>query len=82
MCGLPPSRWLGEKGYVAGGWEVQPYGCWPPAELMRTGTLPHGQGHETTCAQVAADALGIPDGDVDVIHGDTLTAPFGLDTYG
>jgi aerobic carbon-monoxide dehydrogenase large subunit len=47
-----------------------------------TGTSPHGQGHETTFARIAADTLGVPDGDVDVIHGDTLTAPFGLDTYG
>jgi carbon-monoxide dehydrogenase large subunit len=44
--------------------------------------MSQGQGHETTFAQIAADTLGVPYDDVDVIHGDTLTAPFGLDTYG
>jgi aerobic carbon-monoxide dehydrogenase large subunit len=51
------------------------------AEVV-VGTSPHGQGHVTTFAQVAADALGIAFEDVEVIHGDTLTAPLGLDTYG
>jgi carbon-monoxide dehydrogenase large subunit len=47
-----------------------------------TGTSPHGQGHETTWSQIASDALGVPVGDVEVIHGDTNSAPYGLDTYG
>jgi carbon-monoxide dehydrogenase large subunit len=47
-----------------------------------TGTSPHGQGHETTFAQIAADALGVPYDDVVIVHGDTRTAPLGLDTYG
>jgi carbon-monoxide dehydrogenase large subunit len=83
MCGLAPSRWLGEKGYVAGGWEAATVRLLASgrAEVV-TGTSPHGQGHETTFAQIAADTLGVPYDDVDVIHGDTLTAPFGLDTYG
>jgi len=83
MCGLAPSRWLGEQGYVAGGWEAATVRLLASgrAEVV-TGTSPHGQGHETTFAQVAADTLGVPYDDVDVIHGDTLTAPFGLDTYG
>jgi carbon-monoxide dehydrogenase large subunit len=83
MCGLAPSRWLGEQGYVAGGWEAATVRLLATgrAEVV-TGTSPHGQGHETTFAQIAADTLGVPYDDVDVIHGDTLTAPFGLDTYG
>ena len=83
MCGLAPSRWLGEHGYVAGGWEAATVRMLPTgrAEVV-VGTSPHGQGHVTTFAQVAADALGIAYDDVDVIHGDTLTAPQGLDTYG
>jgi carbon-monoxide dehydrogenase large subunit len=47
-----------------------------------TGTSPHGQGHETGFAQIVADKLGIDPAQVEVIHGDTETGPFGLDTYG
>src|SRR5437588_12280502 len=47
-----------------------------------TGTSPHGQGHETAWSQIAADALGVPFDDVEVIHGDTRSAPMGMDTYG
>jgi carbon-monoxide dehydrogenase large subunit len=83
MCGLAPSRWLGEQGYVAGGWEAATVRMLATGRVeVVTGTSPHGQGHETTFAQIAADTLGVPYDDVDVIHGDTLTAPFGLDTYG
>ena len=46
------------------------------------GSSPHGQGHETTYAQVASDVLGIPVGDIDVQHGDTAIGPMGMDTYG
>jgi carbon-monoxide dehydrogenase large subunit len=41
-----------------------------------------GQGHETTFAQIVAEELGIPPEDIDVIHGDTDTTPYGLGTYG
>jgi carbon-monoxide dehydrogenase large subunit len=41
-----------------------------------------GQGHETTFAQIVAEELGIPPGDVEVVHGDTESTPFGLGTYG
>ena len=47
-----------------------------------TGTSPHGQGHETSWAQIVADELGVPFDDVEVFHGDTAFAPFGLGTYG
>jgi carbon-monoxide dehydrogenase large subunit len=83
MCGLAPSRWLGETGYVAGGWEAASIRLLPTgrAEVI-VGTSPHGQAHATTFAQLASDALGIPFDDIDVIHGDTARAPIGLDTYG
>lgn len=83
MCGLAPSRWLGETGYVAGGWEAATVRILPTgrAEVV-IGTSPHGQAHETTFAQVASDALGIPFDDIDVLHSDTSRAPIGLDTYG
>jgi carbon-monoxide dehydrogenase large subunit len=41
-----------------------------------------GQGHETTFAQIVAQELGIPPEDIDVVHGDTDTTPYGLGTYG
>lgn len=83
MCGLAPSRVLGALSYRAGGWESATVRLLPTgkAEVV-TGTSPHGQGHETAWSQIAADALGIPYEDVDVLHGDTKVAPWGLDTYG
>ena len=47
-----------------------------------TGTHSHGQGHETTFAQVVADKLGVPYEDIEVIHGDTAMTPVGMGTYG
>lgn len=47
---------------------------------VATGSSPHGQGHETTFAQIAADALGLPIEDVDVVYGDTLVIPQGVGT--
>jgi carbon-monoxide dehydrogenase large subunit len=46
------------------------------------GSSPHGQGHETTFAQVVGDVLGLPVEDIDVVHGDTAIGPMGMDTYG
>ena len=83
MCGLAPSRWLGAAGYVAGGWEAATVRVLPLGKVeVVTGTSPHGQAHETTFGQIAADALGVAFDDVVVVHGDTRTAPLGLDTYG
>ena len=47
-----------------------------------TGSSPHGQGHETTFAQVVSAVLGIPPADIDVVHGDTGIGPMGMNTYG
>jgi carbon-monoxide dehydrogenase large subunit len=83
MCGLAPSRWLGETGYVAGGWERATVRMTPlgKAEVV-VGTSPHGQGHVTTFSQITADALGVPFEDVEIIVNDTASVPWGLDTYG
>jgi aerobic carbon-monoxide dehydrogenase large subunit len=85
ICGNAPSRIVGPGGFglQGGGWEsatvrVHASG----AVTLYTGTSPHGQGHETGFAQIVADRLGIDPQQVDVIHGDTQTGPFGLDTYG
>jgi carbon-monoxide dehydrogenase large subunit len=78
ICALGPSKTM-----AAGGWE---WGC-VRIEIsgkvtVITGTTPHGQGQETSFAQIAADRLGIPIEDIVVLHGDTATAHFGRDTYG
>lgn len=83
MCGLAPSRVLGQLSYGAGGWEAAEIRVLPTGKVeVVTGTSPHGQGHETAWSQIAADALGVPFEDVEVIHGDTRAAPQGMDTYG
>jgi carbon-monoxide dehydrogenase large subunit len=83
MCGLAPSRVLGSLSYGAGGWEAASIRMLPTGKVeVVTGTSSHGQGHETAWSQIAADALGVPFDDVTVIHGDTQSAPMGMDTYG
>jgi carbon-monoxide dehydrogenase large subunit len=83
MCGLAPSRVLGSLSYGAGGWEAASVRMLPTGKVeVVTGTSPHGQGHTTAWSQIAADALGVPFEDVEVIHGDTDSSPKGMDTYG
>jgi carbon-monoxide dehydrogenase large subunit len=83
MCGLAPSRVLGSLAYGAGGWESASIRVLPTGKVeVVTGSSAHGQGHETAWSQIAADRLGIPFEDIEVLHGDTQIAPKGLDTYG
>jgi len=83
MCGLAPSRVLGSLNFGSGGWEHASVRVLPTGKVqVVTGISPHGQGHETGFSQIVADRLGIPFEDVEIIHGDTLTSPKGLDTYG
>ena len=83
MCGLAPSRVLGQLSYGAGGWESAAIRMLPTGKVeVITGTSPHGQGHETAWSQIVADRLGVPFADVEVLHGDTAIAYKGLDTYG
>jgi carbon-monoxide dehydrogenase large subunit len=83
MCGLAPSEILGALKYVAGGWDAATIECLPTGKvIVKTGTSPHGQGHETSWAQVVADGLGVHVDDVEVLHGDTAVTPLGMDTYG
>jgi len=83
MCGLAPSRVLGSLAYGAGGWEHAAIRMLPTGKVeVVTGSSAHGQGHETAWSQIVADQLGVPFEDVEVLHGDTQTAPRGLDTYG
>src|SRR3954449_12629146 len=70
-------------GLQGGGWESATVRVHASGSAtLYTGTSPHGQGHETGFAQIVADRLGIDPAQVEVIHGDTQTGPFGLDTYG
>jgi carbon-monoxide dehydrogenase large subunit len=81
--GLSPSKVAAGVRLQSGGWEAATVRMLVSGKVeVVTGTSPHGQGHETAWAQIAADALGVHPDDVEVLHGDTAVAPFGRDTYG
>jgi carbon-monoxide dehydrogenase large subunit len=83
MCGLAPSRILGQLSYGAGGWEHAEIRMLATGKVeVVVGVSPHGQGHETAFSQIVADRLGVPFDDVEVLHGDTQVSARGLDTYG
>ncbi len=83
ICGLGPSQALAGLGIGGAGWEAANVRILVTGKVeVATGTSPHGQGHETSWSQIAADVLGVTPDDVDVIHGDTGAVPFGRDTYG
>ena len=83
MCGNAPSQVLAAVKYGAGGWESASITCHPTGKVtVVTGSSPHGQGHVTTWSQIAADELGVPIEDVEILHGDTAVSPLGMDTYG
>jgi aerobic carbon-monoxide dehydrogenase large subunit len=83
MCGLAPSRVLGNLSFGSGGWEAATVRVLATGKVqVVTGTSPHGQGHETCWSQIVSTRLGIPFDDVEVLHGDTAVSPMGLDTYG
>ncbi len=83
MCGLAPSRVLGQLNYGAGGWENANVRMLATGKVeVVTGSSAHGQGHETAFSQIVADRLGVAFEDVEILHGDTQVSPRGLDTYG
>jgi carbon-monoxide dehydrogenase large subunit len=82
-CGIAPSAAVGSLGAGVGLWEsaevrVNPVGT---VEVL-TGSHAHGQGHETTFAQLVSDRLGIPIENVSIVHGDTDKVQMGMGTYG
>jgi len=82
-CGIAPSAVVGSLGARAGLYEVAEIRVHPTGSVtVFTGTHSHGQGHETTLAQLVVDQLGVPLSQVDVVHGDTAKIPFGMGTYG
>jgi aerobic carbon-monoxide dehydrogenase large subunit len=83
ICGVAPTAWAGGQGWGAGLWESANVRVHLTGKVVvTTGSHSHGQGHETTMAQVAASELGVPVEDVTVEFGDTLGTPFGYGTYG
>src|SRR6185436_5796482 len=82
-CGLAPSNVAGALGARAGLFEAGEVRVNPTGSVtVFTGSHSHGQGHETTFAQIVAARLGIDIGNVEVVHGDTGRIPFGMGTYG
>jgi carbon-monoxide dehydrogenase large subunit len=82
-CGIAPSAVAGALGARAGLYETAEVRVHPTGSIsVLTGTHSHGQGHETTFAQVVSDRLGVPLEMIDVVHGDTDKIPFGMGTYG
>jgi carbon-monoxide dehydrogenase large subunit len=82
-CGIAPSAVVGSLGARAGLYEVANIRVNPTGSItVFTGTHSHGQGHETTFAQLMADKFGVPMDQVEIVHGDTAKIPFGMGTYG
>lgn len=78
ICAMGPSYTM-----PAGGWESATVKIEPSGKVtVLTGASPHGQGEETTFAQVAADELGVPIDDIVVLHGDTAIVQYGIGTFG
>ncbi len=78
ICGMGPSSAM-----PAGGWESATVRVEPSGKVnILTGSSPHGQGQETSFAQMGADVLGLEPDDVQVVHGDTATVPYGIGTFG
>ncbi len=82
-CGIAPSQAVGSLGAGVGLWESAKVQFNATGSVtIYTGSHSHGQGHETTFAQIVSDKLGVPFEDIDVVHGDTDKVQFGMGTYG
>ena len=78
ICAIGPS-----PATPAGGWESATVKIEPSGKItVMTGASPHGQGEETTFAQIVADELGVDIDDVVVLHGDTAVVQYGIGTFG
>jgi aerobic carbon-monoxide dehydrogenase large subunit len=82
-CGLAPSAAAGSLGAGVGLWESAEVRVAPTGTVeILTGSHSHGQGHETTFAQLVSSRLGVPIENVSIVHGDTDKVQFGMGTYG
>ncbi|HSC26859.1 MAG TPA: molybdopterin cofactor-binding domain-containing protein, partial [Vicinamibacterales bacterium] len=83
ICGLGPSQVAGAVGFQGGLWESAIVRFHPSGKVnVFIGAKPHGQGEETTFAQIVASEIGVDVNDVKVVHGDTDRTPMGWGTYG
>jgi aerobic carbon-monoxide dehydrogenase large subunit len=83
ICGLGPSQVAGAIGFQGGLWESAIVRVSPTGKVQAfIGASPHGQGEETTFAQLVASEIGVDVNDVKVLHGDTDVSPMGWGTYG
>jgi aerobic carbon-monoxide dehydrogenase large subunit len=83
ICGLGPSQVAGAVGFQGGLWESAIVRFHPSGKVhVFIGASPHGQGEETTFAQIVADEIGVSVDDVKIVHGDTDNTPMGWGTYG
>jgi aerobic carbon-monoxide dehydrogenase large subunit len=82
-CGLAPSRFAGRLGARGGLYESATVRVHPTGQVtVLIGTHNHGQGHETTFAQIVSERLGVPFENIDIVFGDTDRVQFGMGTYG
>ena len=82
-CGIAPSQAVGSLGAGVGLWESAEVRVNPTGNVeVLTGSHAHGQGHETTFAQLVSERLGIPFESVSIVHGDTDMVQFGMGSYG
>jgi len=82
-CGIAPSQAVGSLGAGVGLWESAEVRVNPTGSVeVLTGSHSHGQGHETTFAQLVSQRLGIPIENISIVHGDTDKVQFGMGTYG
>jgi carbon-monoxide dehydrogenase large subunit len=82
-CGIAPSNLVGQLGARAGLYESATVRVNATGSIsVHSGSHSHGQGHETTFAQVVSEMLGIDAGQVEIVHGDTAITPMGMGTYG
>ena len=82
-CGIAPSAVVGSLGARAGLYESAQVRVQPTGKVsVYVGSHSHGQGHETTFAQIVADKFGVPMEDVEIVHGDSESVAFGMGTYG
>jgi len=82
-CGIAPSAVVMSIGAGVGLWESAEVRFNATGNVsVFTGSHSHGQGHETTFAQIVGDRLGVPIENIDIVHGDTDKGPFGMGTYG
>ncbi len=83
ICGLAPSSVAGATGFGGGAYESSTVRFHPTGKVhVFTGSSAHGQGHETSWAQLVSDELGVPYEDIEIFHGDTAQSPFGVGTFG